>query len=550
MRTILKASTVLAVVLVVSCDDAARKVRPSTSTLLIDPLLIAEAAEVWSLVAQEDNPVWPGWNASKTPLLFYLPGKQDVLINHRMPPMGFIRYSGPIQFPGGKITVRTGKTLFSFDGQNTSRKVKGTQTLVVADTLSNQKQQMSALLQDTRSASEKIEDLAYEALRGDPYDSMGMIAHEAFHVFQSHKGPNKGGDESALQTYPVLSARNNVGFALEGDALAEAMRAATPQKVREAAAVWLAVRQDRRAALSPEAIAYEDGTEFNEGLAKYVEYRLTRALEARTPAPAMYWAQGFDGYEDLTRIREGLVDEMQKHMHGEVNVNNDPYGASPLRMRLYYSGMAVAVLLDTLSPGWHERIWEPETTLTQLATEAMNVKPGELTAALSTVTSGPGYDTLTQTKRTLEADGRRHVDGMLAGIEQSENGWVIIDYSALSDPDIGLSYTPFGVTGVDEDRTIYRLVPIRARMGYGYSLTQTGARPMLHDRKRRLFQLPLADKLTDDRLREILSAVDAATSSSEALKLSLPGVTVSAARASVQSEGERVTITLLPRPVG
>ena len=39
-------------------------------------------------------------------------------------------------------------------------------------------------------------------------------------------------------------------------------------------------------------------------------------------------------------------------MNGEVNVNNDPYGASPLRMRLYFSGMAIAAMLDSLNADW------------------------------------------------------------------------------------------------------------------------------------------------------------------------------------------------------
>ena len=45
-------------------------------TLRVDPLLIAEAGEVWGLIASPNNPIWPGWDASATPLLFYLPGSR------------------------------------------------------------------------------------------------------------------------------------------------------------------------------------------------------------------------------------------------------------------------------------------------------------------------------------------------------------------------------------------------------------------------------------------------------------------------------------------
>ena len=72
--------------------DAGRKSTGAPAvTLQIDPQLIAEAAEVWALIAAQENAIWPGWNASETPILFYLPDKQDVLINHPRPPAGIRR---------------------------------------------------------------------------------------------------------------------------------------------------------------------------------------------------------------------------------------------------------------------------------------------------------------------------------------------------------------------------------------------------------------------------------------------------------------------------
>lgn len=36
---------------------------PPGVVLRIDPRLIAEAAEVWPLIAGRENPIWPGWDA-------------------------------------------------------------------------------------------------------------------------------------------------------------------------------------------------------------------------------------------------------------------------------------------------------------------------------------------------------------------------------------------------------------------------------------------------------------------------------------------------------
>src|SRR5690242_21099247 len=94
-------------------------------SLVIDPLLITEAEEIWSVIGRPNNPVWPGWDARKTPILIYFPGKQDVLINHPKPPAGFTAYSGPLRTPLGPIYVRNGQTIKEFDGQNTSTDVNG-----------------------------------------------------------------------------------------------------------------------------------------------------------------------------------------------------------------------------------------------------------------------------------------------------------------------------------------------------------------------------------------------------------------------------------------
>src|SRR5262245_54963128 len=111
------------------------------SELRIDPLLVAAVVEAYAVIARSDNPVWPGWDASDTPVLLYLPGVQDVLLNHPKPPAGFRRVAAGLLpeglVPAGwTVDVRDGETVFSLDGQNTSTSVGGIETLVVADPLS------------------------------------------------------------------------------------------------------------------------------------------------------------------------------------------------------------------------------------------------------------------------------------------------------------------------------------------------------------------------------------------------------------------------------
>src|ERR1035438_3611514 len=118
---------ILAAALALSC------IGQSSPTIQINPLLLVEAQEIWSIIGRRDNPVWPGWDARNTPILIYFPGRQDLLVNHPKPPAGFTRYRGPITSPIGPIYIKDGKTIIDLDGQNTSTDVNGVRTLVVAD---------------------------------------------------------------------------------------------------------------------------------------------------------------------------------------------------------------------------------------------------------------------------------------------------------------------------------------------------------------------------------------------------------------------------------
>ena len=534
----------------VSAQDAAKKTATALASgpvkLHVDPLLIAEAAEVWALIASSNNPVWPGWDASTTPLLFYLPGEQDVLINHPRPPDGFVPYTGPIRFPGGRIFVKNGPTILAWDGQNTSNDIGGVRTLVVADTLSNLRNRVRNLLEDTRPADEKSQALDFSDLATDPYDQLALVVHEAFHVFQHAKAPDKGANEMLLLHYPVLSVENNVGLAQEGSALAEALRAPDAAAVRSAAVRWLALRKDRRASLPAKAVEYEDGCEFNEGLAKYTEYRLFQALEGKAPGAAMSWAQGFAGYPDLAPRREQLIGSMLKHMNGAVVVNNDPYGAAPLRMRLYYSGMAVGALLDKLSSNWKSRILAPDTSLTGIAEETLKPSSTELADALREARSDPAYAALVQSKTKLAEEGKARTEAVLHEIEKGPGVGLIVDYSALdASTQVGMSFSPFGITKVDGERTIFSQVPIGVRFGEAAELSQKIPAPMLRDNGRRLVRFRLPLDATRGKVEKVLASLQTQDGAVENLALDLPGVSVTASRAQIRWSGEDLMIVLV-----
>jgi hypothetical protein len=511
----------------------------------VSPLLVDAAADVWRVIATDDNPVWPGWNAAGTPLLLYLPGRQDLLIGHPSPPAGFAPYHGPLSFPGEAILVRDDTTLVNADGQNTSMDIHGVRTLVVADPLSNLRQTVGGLLTDPRPAAEKARTLKFTTLAADPYEQLALIVHEAFHVHQDHDHPDRGGNEGLLVIYPVLSVDNNVGFGLEAGALAEAIEAPDVAAARRAAVRWLAVREHRRALLPARAVQYEDGTEFSEGLAKYTEYRLWQVLEGREPSPGLARAQGFQGYGDLSGQRRMLLDRMRAQMRGEVNVNNSPYGTAPARMRLYYSGMGQALVLDRLMPGWTKRFWAGDSSLTDMLRDALAASPAELAAGWDAARADTAYAPLRAAKEALARDGARDAAERLADFGRGPGTRLVVDFGRLDSHRVGLAFTPFGITRIDTARVIFDQVPISAHFADGSELREAYPLPLLRDTLRREVHVRLEKPVT---LAELVRLAGGPVSGAapRAMELSLPGANLSLRRATLRWSAGEIRVVLWP----
>ncbi|MBV8517958.1 MAG: hypothetical protein JO197_11215 [Acidobacteria bacterium] len=137
-----------------------------------------------------------------------------------------------------------------------------------------------------------------------------LVVHELFHVYQRNHHPRWAANEADLFLYPSSDASLVAAQRLE----AEALRRALVVDVCWTRAA-LDERRARFARMPAAAVAYERGTELNEGLATYVEQR---ALASSAAA-----------------------------------VLPDPYFVpDAIRARAYRTGLALGRLLDRLQPGW------------------------------------------------------------------------------------------------------------------------------------------------------------------------------------------------------
>jgi len=198
---------------------------------------------------------------------------------------------------------------------------------------------------------------------------ISLLVHEAFHAYVGQQAPQRlSGAEASLRqeaTYPW--AVTEVAWRTELETLARAVEASTDEEALRLASGFLATREQRRTAatLTPAQIAFEQEREWLEGLARYAElgvWRVAAADPAYRPAAALDSDPDFANYAGYAARWSQEVDQMRR-MAGE-----------PGEGRFYYSGMAIAMLLDRFEPGWKERAFEPGITLEGLLADSVRLQ--------------------------------------------------------------------------------------------------------------------------------------------------------------------------------
>ncbi len=169
--------------------------------------------------------------------------------------------------------------------------------------------------------------------------------HEAFHVYQAEQALNRllAAEATARleDSYPWDDDQSEQAWQKEIDLLKKALKTNAADELKSTTRLFLAQREERRksASLSPVLVDYERQREWLEGTAKYAE--LTSGyLAATTPGYKPLETAGFKDYSSF---------------EGFYRLQLDQIGAQKSESRFYYTGMAQAVLLDRLMPGWKDQ---------------------------------------------------------------------------------------------------------------------------------------------------------------------------------------------------
>lgn len=195
---------------------------------------------------------------------------------------------------------------------------------------------------------------------------ISLVLHEAFHAYQGTVAPatlTSAEEVTALEAeYGGHEADMRAAWRDELSLLATAAASGARDDPASHARRFLAHRTARRAAvrLAPNLVDYERKREWLEGLAKYVELEAWRTASVTgryRPRPSVTRDPDFQAYSTFPAKWSRELGQMKRMASAET--------------RFYYSGLAQAVLLDRVMPGWKDGALTDGVWLEDLIAESL-----------------------------------------------------------------------------------------------------------------------------------------------------------------------------------
>jgi hypothetical protein len=342
----------------------------------VEKARLAETIHLRQALGEE---VWQGWGRQDIPIIVYNE-EYAFLVDYPNPPAGWVKM--PQQLArGGPWEVAPD----TFEGQTYYRQRLSSQgitpesfTVLVGQrwvgTMQTKEYMEVAFYHDFRAEIPSPlrpifpYRVIWQLLMGDTDTYIGGLEHETFHALQASAAPSRlAAAEFANQSesgYPWDNAASGEAWGQELDLLVRAVRSQTDEAAMDLVRQFLAQRDTRRASigLSPVLVDYERQREWLEGLAKYAELSIERAAATTPgyiPLPALAADPEFKRYTTREQFWSQQIDEVRRT------------ASRADETRFYYGGMAQAVLLDRLMPGWKERAFDQGVFLEDLLRQAV-----------------------------------------------------------------------------------------------------------------------------------------------------------------------------------
>jgi hypothetical protein len=333
--------------------------QPSTTVDQLSVIEKARLSEVLHLRKSLGDATWPGWSQADIPLIVYNE-KYAFLLGYPDPPAGWKKVP-TLEQRGGAWEEVPGD---QFEDQQYYRtqitdpnKTPQAFTVLVgerwvASFMTREYSQVTFYKSFRQGLPPFVATLvparlAWSLLLGKTETHIAAFEHESFHAFEGMLAPSLLDESESMYdieaTYPYDKIEN--AWYQEMDALLKAAQAKTDAEATDFARQFLQLRSTRRARLSAAQVEWERLREWEEGLAKYAELEITRQAALSTtymPLESLSQDKDFHNYRGQ---RSYWAEQLKEAANS--NISGDT--------RFYYSGNAIAVVLDRLMPGWKPR---------------------------------------------------------------------------------------------------------------------------------------------------------------------------------------------------
>jgi hypothetical protein len=365
------------IVLLIAVSSLSNLGLPQHSVLLdhLSQLDKDRLAETMHLRATLGEAVWPGWSQADIPLILYNE-QYAFLVGYPNPPDGWLKVPS-LEARGGPWEQVTDDSFLSEPYYRTPitdpNKTPESFTVLVGDqwvaTFMTREYSQINFYQNFRQELPPVISnlvpvrLVWSFLMGKTDSYIAGLEHESFHAFEGQLAVNQLNASEQMYSieasYPFDAMDDP--WKQEMDVLLQAIQAPTDAESAGLARQFLELRASRRMFLNVPQINLERLREWEEGLAKYTELDITRQAESESYIPfgSILNDKDFKNYQG-----------QQKFWASQLKEAASTQGRSG-DTRFYYSGNAIAVLLDRLVPGWKSQALPGGEYLDALLQEAV-----------------------------------------------------------------------------------------------------------------------------------------------------------------------------------
>lgn len=457
-------------------------------------------AELWHLYDSFADPIWPVWDPRSLPIAIYRQDGVVFLAAHPTKPLHaqevFIAtgVSGPpvYRIEGVPEDVNGNAVTVSFFGVPTA-------------------------FVPLERVGEGLDDaLAF----------LSLLAHESFHVYQRDEGKVF---RAPLASYPDDNPVNNALGNIEGHLLLEAVTTADGEKRKDQILAFALIRRERRSQLDEGLVAFERASEYYEGLATYLSFRLLDAMAASAYRSSPIFSRLAAG-----RLPGAAAAAVASRLETLRTINRRGMGAG--RRRFYYTGMGLGLLLDSLLPRWKQVIHYKRVWLDTLLETRVSYDGGDADDRLiARVEFEYDYVGKLREEREHARILRRRKAELITGVLKGPGTILIFDISSLQPMEWMVESDQVEAIGdrlqIHTGRSVFR---------FGSTSLTFNAVPVIEDRYNGLLELRIPQRLR----KQGDKAPARPTEFTNGLELKMDGINVRAQKGIVHSLGDALYIKI------